>query len=190
MTEMKIEWRSCSVGKPGWTEWKSAALRPTSEVARLFRRPLDSVCIAYPHLSVEYRLPKPPKPPTPAEALKALGLDPQGRPNKVDAWLTRFQEQCKAFGQSTSELEREVTATERSLASRVVAAQTARRDRLAEAERRHEERIREALAVLDRVEALELPPKKLNHASPYSHGYHDGQRSLYRQITSNERDRA
>jgi hypothetical protein len=52
------------------------------------------------------------------------------------------------------------------------------------------ERIRRALAVLDRVEALELPPKKLNHASPYSHGYHDGQRSLYRQITSNERDRA
>jgi hypothetical protein len=149
-----------------WSAWSTfEAYGPASDCLDMTNAGV--VAVRHGDTEIEYR--QVPPEPTPAEALEALGLG-RGRPTDTS---TAFWRRKWADAEA-----RTVVTREQAL------------EQLGITNAPSSERIREALAVLDRVEALELPPKKLNHASPYTHGFHDGQRSLYRQITSNERDRA
>jgi hypothetical protein len=163
-----LESRSRLIGGE-WNDWHPDSQLTGGTVEKTLRNGhIQTVRFTHGNAESEWRMPKPP---TPAEALEALGLDPQGRPR--DTFSAAYWRWMWADAEA-----RTVMTRERAL------------ELLGITNAPSSERIREALAVLNRVEALELPPKKLNHASPYTHGFHDGQRSLYRQITSNERDRA
>jgi hypothetical protein len=203
-----LESRSRLIGGP-WSDWHPDSQLTGGIVEKALRNGhIQTVRFTHGNAESEWRMPKPP---TPAEALEALGLDPQGRPNDATtAFWRRWRAeddggfQAQSVGASLPRWNGDVADLPPAPPRPVDTSTAYWRRKWADAEARTvmtsekavrafgatPEDIQRALAVLDRVEALELPPKKLNHASPYSHGYHDGQRSLYRQITSNERDRA
>jgi hypothetical protein len=189
-----------------WSAWTTfEAYGPASDCLDMTNAGV--VAVRHGDTEIEYR--QVPPEPTPAEALEALGLDPQGRPK--DAGY-RFRITAEPLARWNGNVEDLPPAPERKQATNEHAIRCGLSVRkaiwaagdtsLTEADIERiasilglslttpVERIREALAVLDRVGALELPRPAVSRLNTYAHGYHDGQRSLYRQITSNERDRA